>query len=123
MNILRRHILLIAVAAGQVLVAAAAFFLYTIPLPDYCDLAVDSDGGVPWHTMLALTWWYLPSLVAIAAACDLVAFTRKKTSARNVALGAGLVVPALGLALAAHGLFAPLFDASPGGGGGAPPGG
>jgi hypothetical protein len=108
----RRHFTLITLFSCQALVAALAFFLYFVTRPAFGEAYKDFPGHIPAHAILALSSWYLPALAGFAALCDLVALTLPKRSARNLAMGLGLVLPAFGLGLAVDGIFVPLFQAA-----------
>ena len=111
---MRRHLPIITIVACQALLAAIAAFLFLVAVPQMAKVYEDFDGRIPTFTTLALTGWYLPSLPVIAVVCDAVALAASKKSARNALLGAGLVLPAFGLAAAIYGLFVPLFESAPG---------
>ena len=110
---MRRHLPLITVFVCQVLLAFLALVLYFGARPEFAEAFRDFAAPLPWHARLALTTWYLPSLPAVALACDAVALLVPKRSVRNTLFGLGLVVPAFGLALAVDGIFVPLFQVAP----------
>lgn len=109
----RRHFTLITLFSCQALVAALALFLYYVTRPTFAAAYRDYPDEIPAHAILALSAWYLPALAGFALACDLVAAFLRKRSARNLAMGLGLVLPTFGLALAIDGIFVPLFRAAP----------
>ncbi len=111
---MRRHLPIFTIVFCQALLAAIALFLHRVTRPAFADAYKDFDGPIPWHAMLALSTWFLPSLAVVAVVCDVAALLAGKRSARNALLGAGLVIPAIGLALAIDGIFVPLFQAAPG---------
>jgi hypothetical protein len=110
---IRKNLPLITVMFCQALLAGLAALLYLVTRPEFLKAYEDYPGRIPGHAMLALSSWYLPSLVVIALACDVVALAMPKRSARNALLGVGLVIPAFGLALAVDGIFVPMFQAAP----------
>lgn len=110
---MRRHLPLITIFVCQVLLAALVLLLYFVTRPAFAEVYRDYPGRAPVLAALALSSWYLPSLPAVTAACDLAAFAMPRRSLRNLAFGLGLVVPAFGLALAAFGIFVPLFQVAP----------
>lgn len=109
----RRHLPLITVVFCQALLAGLAMLFFFVTRPDFAKAFEDYPGRFSFQTRLALTSWFLPALVAVALACDLIALAMPKRSARNFFLGVGLVIPAFGLALAVDGIFVPLFQAAP----------
>lgn len=98
----------------QALLAGLATLLYFVTRPAFAAAYAELPGSFPFHTRLSLTSWYLPGLVVLAVVCDAAALVMPKRSMRNAALGAGLILPALGLALAVDGIFVPLFQVAPG---------
>lgn len=113
MRRVRRHLPLITIFVCQVLLAALALLLYFVTRPAFAGVYENYPGRIPTAARLALSAWFLPALPAVTAACDLAALTMPRRSLRNLALGLGLVVPALGLTVAAYGLFVPLFQVAP----------
>jgi hypothetical protein len=109
----KRNFTLITLFSCQALIAALCLFLYFVTVPEFAEAYRDYPGRFATHTMLALTAWYLPSLPIFTVVCDLIALVLRKRSARNIAMGLGLVVPAVGLALAIDGIFVPLFQSAP----------
>lgn len=109
----KRNFTLITLFSCQALVAALCLFLYFVTVPAFAAAYQDYPARFPRHTMLALTAWYLPSLPIFTALCDLIALLLRKRSARNLAMGLGLVLPAVGLGLAIDGIFVPLFSSAP----------
>lgn len=110
---MRRHIPLITVFVCQALLAALALLLHFRAKPGLVAALEGFDGRFPWTTHLALVPWFLPALPVVAIACDAIGLALPKRSARNALFGAGLILPAFGLVIAVHGLFAPLFDVAP----------
>jgi type II secretory pathway component PulF len=104
---------LITIVVCQVLLAGLACLLYFVTRPTFAEAYKDWDGPIPSHALLALSSWYLPSLPIIAIVCDAAALLVKRRSVRNALLGLGLVLPAIGLAVAIDGIFVPLFQAAP----------
>ncbi len=111
---MRRHLPIITIVFCQALLAVIATFLHRVTRPEFMDAYKDFDRPLPWHATLALSGWFLPSLAVVAIACDAVALLAGKRSVRHAMLSAGLVIPAIGLALAIDGIFVPLFQAAPG---------
>ena len=111
---LRRNLPLITILFCQVLLAGLAALLYLVTRPEFAKAYEEYPGPIPGHATLALSSWYLPSLVVVALACDAFGLAMPKRSARNFFLGLGLVLPAFGLALAIDGIFVPMFQAAPG---------
>lgn len=110
---MRRHIPLITIVFCQALLALIATFLYRVTRPEFAEAYRDFDGPIPAHALLALSSWYLPSLILIAVVCDAIALLFRKPRARTALLGVGLVLPAIGLAAAIDGIFVPLFQSAP----------
>jgi len=110
----RRHLPLLTIVFCQGLLGLIATFLYYVTRPEFAEAYKDFDGHIPAHAMLALSSWYLPSLIAIAVVFDAIALLSRKPRARNAMLGVGLVLPAIGLAAAIDGIFVPLFQSAPG---------
>lgn len=113
LQVIRKNLPLITVLFCQVLLAGLAALLYFVTVPEFAKAYEEFPGRIPAHAKLALSTWYLPGLVALSAGMDIVALAMPRRSLRNALLGAGLVIPALGLALAVDGIFAPLFQAAP----------
>jgi hypothetical protein len=113
MRRVRRHLPLITIVVCQVLLAGLALLLYLVTRPAFAGVYESYPGRIPTLARLALSSWFLPALPVVTAACDALALAMPRRSLRNFGLGLGLVVPALGLALAAYGLFVPLFEVAP----------
>lgn len=109
---LRRNLPLITILFCQVLLAGLSALLYFVTRPDFAKAYEEYPGKLPAHAELALSSWFLPSLVAAALVLDAVALGMPRKSLRNVLLGVGLVIPTFGLALAVDGIFVPLFQAA-----------
>lgn len=110
---MRRHLPLITILVCQVLLAALVAFLYLVTRPAFAEVYRDFPGQMPRLAALSLSSWYLPSLPVVAVVLDGIGLLMPKRSARNFALGLGLVIPAFGLTLAAFGIFVPLFQVAP----------
>lgn len=107
---MRRYIPQITIVVCQVLLSAIAIFLYLVARPEFAAAYRDFGGALPSHARLALSSWFLPSLVVIPVVCDAIAVVVRRPRARTALLGAGLVLPAIGLAAAIDGIFVPLFQ-------------
>jgi hypothetical protein len=111
---IRKNLPLLTILFCQALLAGLAALLYFVTRPDFARAYDEYPGPIPGHALLALSSWYLPALVGVALAFDLVGLAMPRRSLRNAMLGAGLVLPSIGLALAIDGIFVPLFQAAPG---------
>ena len=110
---MRRHLPIITVMFCQALLAGIVMLLYFETRPAFVVAYRDYPGHIPWHALIALSSWYLPGLVVLALALDVVALAMRKRSTKYAALGMGLILPAFGLALAVDGIFMPLFQVAP----------
>jgi hypothetical protein len=110
---IRKNLPILTIVFCQALLAGLAALLYHVARPDFAKAYEEYAGPIPAHARLALSSWFLPSLVVIAVVLDIVALAMRRRSMRNLFLGLGLVIPAIGLALAVDGIFVPMFQAAP----------
>lgn len=109
---IRKNLPLITIVFCQALLAGLSALLYFVTRPEFAKAYEDYPGRLPADARLALSSWFLPSLVVVAVLLDAAALAMPRRSWRNAFLGAGLVLPAFGLALAIDGIFVPLFQAA-----------